>query len=282
MIEGHLEEVHLESSTLCSARCKFCVHAEMKRHGVMDYKLFQKIVDESVDLGCIHFTPFRVNEPLVFDDFLKWMAYFRQKRCRVVIFTNASHLDYDMARQLIAYSDIIHSITFSFHGGTRDVYKQQMGLDFNKVRANIINFMQMDHQIECHIFCMHRSPIALTEQDFMQLWDGVPFKSVGIRATFEWAGDKPDELTHFNSRKKEGEIKRVPCTRILYQLDVNYDGYVPLCCVDGHGKVIFGNLKEITIEELWNNPLRRYYRDMHNEGRSGELPLCSECGMNVQ
>jgi hypothetical protein len=186
-----------------------------------------------------------------------------------------------MARRLIEYSDTIHSITFSFHGGTKEVYEDQMGLNFERVRNNILYFMDMDHDIECHIFCMHRSPIVFSEDSFRQLWNGMPFKSIGIRATFEWAGDKPDELTHFNNRKKEGEIERVPCSRILRQLDVNYDGYVPLCCVDGHGKVIFGNLKEMTIEEIWKNPLRRYYRDMHNAGRSGELPLCAECGMNV-
>jgi len=282
VIEGHLEEVHLESSTLCSARCKFCVHSDMKRHGTMPFSLFQKVVDNAVDLGCIHYTPFRVNEPLIFADFLLWMAYFRKKNCRVVLFTNASHLNDYMAKSLIDYSDIIHSITFSFHGGNKAVYQEQMGLNFDSVKNNITNFMGMEHNIECHVFCMRRSAIVESEESFMKLWDDLPFKSVGIRSTFEWAGDKPDELTHFNSRKQEGEITRVPCSRILRQLDVNYDGYVPLCCVDGHGKVIFGNLKEISIEEIWNNPLRRYYRDMHNAGRSGELPLCADCGMNVQ
>jgi hypothetical protein len=247
----------------------------------MPFSLFQKVVDNAVDLGCFLYTPFRVNEPLVFNDFFAWMDYFRKKKCRVVLFTNASHLNSEMAKVLITYSDVIHSITFSFHGGNKEVYQDQMGLDFDKVRANITTFMQMDHQIECYIFCMHRSPMVITEDSFASLWDGLPFKGVGIRATFEWAGDKPDELTHFNSRKQAGEITRVPCSRILRQLDVNYDGYVPLCCVDGHGKVIFGNLNEISIEELWNNPLRRYYRDMHNSGRSGELPLCAECGMNI-
>ena len=281
MFDGILEEVHLEGSTLCSARCTFCVHSDMKRRGVMPFQLFKKVVDEAVDLGCRFYTPFRVNEPLVFSGFFQWMDYFKEKGCKAVIFTNASHLTGETAKRLIDYSDAIHSITFSFHGCNKEVYQREMGLDFDSVRANIINFMSMTHDIECNIFCMYRSTTEVSEPDFMALWQDLPFASVGIRATFEWVGDKPDPLTHFNAKKEQGEIKRVPCSRILRQLEVNYDGYAPLCCMDGHSRVIFGNLNEISIEELWNNPLRRYYRDMHNEGRSGELPLCAECGMNV-
>jgi len=277
----HLEEVHLESSTYSDAGCIFCPQKDVKRKGQMSYDLMMKIVDEAVDLGCRVFTPFRANEPLQFPRLMEWLSYFRRKKAQGIIFTNANNLTLDIGDGLIK-SEAVHSVTVSFHGGTPEIYKANMGLDFHKVRQNVLNFLAMKPPFPVNIFCMHRSSTVDGETAFMGMFGGVDgFASVGIRGAMEWTGDRPDSMTTIKEWEREGkEITRVPCSRILRQLDVAYNGDVCLCCVDAHAQINFGNLKEQSIEEIWNNRLRRWYVEQHEAGNF-DLPLCNQCSMNI-
>jgi hypothetical protein len=179
-----------------------------------------------------------------------------------------------MAIKIIDYSDVIQSLTFSFHGGNKEVYEASMGLNFDITKGNIVGFMGMEHNIESHICCIHRSNISPSEAEFVKMWSGIRFSSVSIRPSCNWMGDKPDDMVLDIGKK-------IPCSRILRQLDVQFDGYVPLCCLDGHGRIIFGDLKYMTIKEIWANKLREHYRRMHMENRYDELPYCSQCGVNI-
>jgi len=276
-----LEEVHIESATYCNARCRMCPHSDMKRKGMMEFPLFKKIVDESKELGCENFTPWLINEPLIFPDLWKWMEYFREKKVKAIIFTNAGNLTEKIAGKLIEYSDVIHSITISFMGGTKEVYEANMGLNFDMTRDNIAGFLLFNHDIETHIFCIKDSFTKDTESEFLALWTGLPFASITMRVRHEWAGDRPDDYSLISQRRQANSVTRIPCSRILRQLDVFYDGSVPLCCVDWKGMARFGNVNEMSVKEIMENPLRQFYRDMHNEGFAGELPFCKDCDLTI-
>jgi radical SAM protein with 4Fe4S-binding SPASM domain len=244
----------------------------------MSYDLMMKIVDEAVELGCRVFAPFRANEPLAFPRLFEWLDYFRRKKVWALIFTNANNLTDDVADELFSFTDVIHSVTISFHGGAPLVYHANMGLEFAKVSDNITRFMAKEPGFPVHIFCMRRSTTIDSLQAFLDLWNAVEgFTTVSIRGTMEWTGDKPDEMTPLNEIESPN---RIPCSRILRQLDVTFDGDVALCCVDAHAQVLFGNLQKQSIEETWNNRLRRWYVEQH-ELRNFELPLCSECSINI-
>ena len=60
-------------------------------------------------------------------------------------------------------------------------------------------------------------------------------------------------------------------------MTVRYDGRVNLCCFDPFGKVVFGDLNNNTIEEVWQSDKHREYQALHNEGRVAQLPLCCSC-----
>jgi MoaA/NifB/PqqE/SkfB family radical SAM enzyme len=249
----------------------------------MDWSLFTKIVDEAVDLGCAHFIPFRVNEPLIDPYFFNRMEYFRNKGVKLVsIFTNANSLYDAVATQLIEYQDIIEAVTISFHGGTPEIYQKNMGLSFERVCNNINTFMAMEHDIPVDIYCLHWSTLEAGEEQFKELWKPYSFRSVEIRASMEWAGDRLDTHTVSSETKGRDDVYRIACPRVVSQLDVMVDGRVPLCCVDAHGHVVFGDLNTQSIEEVWNSDERKRYREAHLEGRFETLPFCSTCSVNIR
>jgi radical SAM protein with 4Fe4S-binding SPASM domain len=177
---------------------------------------------------------------------------------------------------------VVDSITFSFHGGTPEAYNLNTGLDFDTVYNNIVNFAHANPGIITHIYCLHWSTTKDTETEFMKLWEGVDVDSVTVRASMEWGGDREDECTVSAETKGREDVHRIPCPRVLYQVDVMVDGTVPLCCVDGHGKVAFGNLNEESIVEMWHSDKRIYYREMHESLQFDKLELCADCSVNIR
>ena len=67
------------------------------------------------------------------------------------------------------------------------------------------------------------------------------------------------------------------CARAFGQIMVLWDGRVSLCCFDGEGDEILGDLKTQTIREVYNAGRALEIRTAHAEGRRGEIPLCRNC-----
>jgi len=68
------------------------------------------------------------------------------------------------------------------------------------------------------------------------------------------------------------------CQEILTHLAIDRFGDVSPCVrFDPERKAVWGNVKDLTLESIWNGPDRRRYVKAHMEGRRSELPLCSEC-----
>jgi len=69
------------------------------------------------------------------------------------------------------------------------------------------------------------------------------------------------------------------CSRPSYQLCINYKGKVVLCCNDYHGAVVMGDMRNSSIEEIWENEKFQHYRRELQKGNRGNLKLCNVCDM---
>jgi hypothetical protein len=67
------------------------------------------------------------------------------------------------------------------------------------------------------------------------------------------------------------------CSRALGQIMVLQDGRVSLCCFDGDGREILGDLNHQTIREVFNGERATAIRLAHSEGRRNEISLCAGC-----
>jgi hypothetical protein len=269
-----INQIHIEGSTLCNGHCGFCPHDKVKRKEHLPFTLFKKIVDQGMDLGCSNFCPFRVNEPLLFPDLFLWLDYIRLKGGTVDLFTNGSLLDNVMAQRLIEYSSIINEIVFSFHGGTKESYEQTMGFSYDLVKDNILSFISLKPSFKYSIFSLIENDF----QSFLQTWQDKGFSDIFSSRYLEWGGSITNNKTLLNDKEN---YKRDPCVRLTDQLDIMCNGLVCLCCMDAHGEVLFGDIKNDNLTDILNNSIRRYYIEKHLEGKSDELLLCKDCSMNL-
>jgi len=281
-MDQELQYVHIESSTLCNARCRMCPHSEISRSGMMDYGLFTSIVDQAVKLGCRAFTLFRLGDPLLFPRLFQWMDYLREKEAKVSIYTNGSGLVPKIAERLKEYADIYCDFTISFHGYDKESYESMMGLDFDTVSERIRNFM-VDNPIKVNIYSLaDEKKYPEHNARFKELWADMGFAGVGTARFMEWAGSIDGFRTNRTLQAEGVPMETPPCFRILHEVDVMFDGTVCLCCVDAHGDITFGNLNSISLEQVLEHKLRRYYQEKHLSGESDELPLCKYCSTKMR
>jgi len=268
-----INQIHIEGSILCNGHCQFCPHNQIKRREYLPFALFKKIVDQGIDLGCGNFYPFRVNEPLLFPDLFLWLDYIKSKGGTVDLFTNGSLLDNITSKRLIEYSSTINEIVFSFHGGTKAAYERTMSFSYDLVKDNILNFISLKPPFKYSIFSLIEDDFPL----FLQTWQNKGFTNIFSSRYLEWSGSITTNKTLLNDKEN---YKRDSCVRLTDQLDIMCNGLACLCCMDAHGKVLLGNIKDDNLIDIVNNPIRQYYIEKHLEGKSDELPLCKNCSMN--
>jgi radical SAM protein with 4Fe4S-binding SPASM domain len=212
----------------------------------------------------------------LFVDLFKWLDYIRIKKAKVDLFTNASMLTKTMGKKLLEYSDVINIIVFSFHGNNAEIYHKNMGLDFNYVKDNISVFMDSQKLIPCEIFmlAMHDQINDSLKSQYSELWSHCGFTNISIKKYVTWAG----RIKIPNNRYKGS--KKTPCVRLINQIDISCSGNVSMCCIDAFDEVIFGNVKESSLKSIIESDLRKQYIDLHNNGLSAQIPICSRCNIN--
>ena len=67
------------------------------------------------------------------------------------------------------------------------------------------------------------------------------------------------------------------CSEAFNKLSVNWDGTVSACCTDYDNLMLVGNLKDNTLQEIWNGSKMKGYQRIIAEDKHWSLPLCSEC-----
>lgn len=67
------------------------------------------------------------------------------------------------------------------------------------------------------------------------------------------------------------------CERPFRSLQIRANGDVVLCCADMYGDVVAGNVREATLEQLWNSAKFVNVRNRLRKRGRRDLPLCETC-----
>jgi radical SAM protein with 4Fe4S-binding SPASM domain len=74
----------------------------------------------------------------------------------------------------------------------------------------------------------------------------------------------------FNNKKKA-------CPFPFYTLVIHSDLRVSVCCVDWNKKVVVGDLKSQSLQEIWQGEALYQFQLLHLQGRRKELEGCRNC-----
>ena len=70
------------------------------------------------------------------------------------------------------------------------------------------------------------------------------------------------------------------CPSLYGFMGILWNGDLITCCMDWTRARVMGNAREDSLYALWHNPRYRGMRQLSDEGRLDEEPLCRDCGDN--
>jgi len=171
----------------------------------------------------------------------------------------------------------LQHITLSFDGASKETFEHyRKGARFEKVRDNFVHFCRMKHargaklQIVVQMVLMPGNAHEVDE--FRRFWsqiDGVDQVRV-----------KEDETNLVQPEKlSRATVIKQRC-HYLWRgaMYIKHDGRVFPCCqsyaLDGEP---IGDLREQSLEEIFNSDEMRTLRRAHALGRAAEIDMCARC-----
>ena len=68
-----------------------------------------------------------------------------------------------------------------------------------------------------------------------------------------------------------------PCISVFSSFTINYDGIVQLCDSDIEQQMVMGDVKEASIQEIWQGEKFEYARSLHANAERNRIQICQGC-----
>jgi len=270
------EDILIETTNRCNARCVFCHHPKMKRPLTdMSDQLFLKLLGDLKGMTVKTVTPF-VSGEIFMDkkifDRLKLLNH-ELPGVGIVIYTNGSLLNEEAAEKLSGIKNI-RLINFSLNGFEREDYKKRVGLDFERVVKNIKNVVRLNAGRRFS----DKITVASVEYGKEDKVKNKRYNDAFCRfcaKNFPGVEVKVGYKYNFLSRIFSARgFKDIYCPH-LKSMAILANGLVSLCCMDMEGEYILGNANERSLMDIFNGSLAREYR--HH--RKSHMVPCRSCNM---
>ncbi len=271
-------QLFIELTNRCNGKCITCLNQNMKRRrGVMDFDLFRKIVDESLDrlyLEMVHL--YGVGEVYLVPEVMKYFDYalerYGSRGIRTCLITNGERIT-DLPFGL-SVADI------SFNAGRKKTFERVTGMSFDRTVRNIWRLQregQIDDRINIHMLVFEDNKDEV--EDFKRLFAFTTANLVLAHKFDNQCGEIEDRtLPEYRLDEKETE-GRIPCHYVREVLNIAWNGDVILCPHDFEGSVNYGNAGKQSLSEIWYGGKHRKMLADHAACRFEGL--CGRCNFNL-
>ncbi len=286
--------VKVEVSSLCNARCNYCAHSK-KNHGVwegnMTMELFEKVIHDIKEFPVKpkQMEMYMFGEPLCNPLLPEMVALAKQENVvgRITLTTNGILLNRERVDALMGTQGI-DIIRISLQGLDAESYYNTCGvnLDFGQFLNNL------DYLYQNKGNCQVRMKIADLSLK------GVPDGKARFEKLF---GDKADSIfiehilplysdvdydnidstinhTYMCGREnvQTDHIHKV-CHRPFFRVRIAANGLVTSACCDTPHDIIYGDIKQNSLYEIWNGEKHKAFLKMQLEGKRFLHPSCMDC-----
>lgn len=274
--------IHVENTNHCNARCIMCPRDKLTRSlGFIAWDLYTKIIDEAAtkwQVQEVHLHGF--GEPFLDKTLFDKIRYAKDKgiRCTYLVTTAFILREHKIQDILDAGLD---KLKVSFYGATRETYERiHVDLNFEESRNNVASFLRL------------RDEGGYESPGLMIQWLPMPenkgenevFRSMWKPLLDEGKGDVLVEYALHNwidgrvyNPVDGSRPDRVSCGLPFEDMQILYNGDVVPCCYDFDAQLILGNVRNNSLEEMWNSPPFKKLREVHRKGTFEDIPLCDRC-----
>lgn len=187
--------------------------------------------------------------------------------------TNATLLDEHKINQLIDSG--LDRISISFEGTTKEVYERyRVGARYEAVLSNVktLRLIRDRQGLSYPQIRVQTVLLPELEEDFPQyveFWQRIA-----------------DEVAYLDARREapnddhRGLVADWACPFLWQRMAVLWDGTLLPCLMHGvsdFSLMSLGNVKEVSIKEMWQSEEVFRYRELHKSGQAHKLEACDRC-----
>lgn len=283
IIEKFPLHLDIESTRRCNLRCPMCPRTiklergEKLEEGDLNFRLFKKVIDEGAANGLYSIKLSYLGEPLVCKDIIKMVAYAKSKGIIDVMFnTNGALLTENISKELIEAG--LDKLFISFDSPFKERYEKiRVGTTFERVIENVKNLVRLRNEAGVLAPIIRVSMVVMKENkeevlDYIKLWKPI-VDLIGFSDYINPQGLDTKERYTIKRQKQPNFV----CSQLYQRLFVLWNGKIGLCCIDYDAECDLGDVKEITISEVWTGKKMQKIRELHNKGNWEKVPLCKKC-----
>ena len=269
--------VLVETGNYCNLNCTTCSNDKLTRkRGYMNTLLYRKIIDEiAVKNPYARVWLDYFGEPMLSKFKIYYMADYAKKKGlkSININTNGTLITEEMAEMLLDSG--IDFISIDCDGFTKEVYEKiRVGADRDVVYKNIEYLLRRKYErgldnikIEVKIMEMEENKDEI--DTVMNYW-----RERGAwttkRRLISWGGSVENIVLN-------SDCERIACGYGIGICGITWEGEVVNCSCDVDASVVWGNVNENSIEEIWkkrNKEMVKY----HMSHEFDKLPeICQNC-----
>ena len=275
-------QLDFELNASCNLKCPMCpISAESpKGKGKstwFDFEFYKELIDYSVKQGTRAIKLNYINEPLIRNDFIKFIDYAVSKGIIDIYFsTNGILLTEKVSENLIKAG--LTRLQVSIDAVTQDTYnKVRPGGSLKKVINNLENFLKIRKNLNS-ITPLVRVNFVKTEinefelNEFIKFWNS-KVDMIGVQEFI-----KPTKVKNEIKSKKTFKKKNFKCSFPFKQLVINNEKQVLPCCTFWGEELALQKIsKPEDLKKAWNSQKMNDLRKKHLNGQYFEIPQCKNC-----
>ena len=279
--------IYIDPSSACNFKCNFCCHSItsglIKKSGfkpqIMDFELFSSVIEQIK-----HFPDkikmlslFLVGEPLLNKRLPDMIAYAKKSMItdRIFLTTNGSLLTKQVNRALIDAG--LDEILISVEALDKEKYREIafFNIDYELFVDNIRDLNE--NRKNCNVFVkiadtgMNNEEINKFHSMYDEICDLAYIEPV--MPVFEGVDYSNNKIPESNKIGRQVEI----CPRPFFSTAVHPNGNVGCCIVDYNEGVVFGNVKEQSLMDIWNGKKINDFRHTQLKKKRHTLNVCDNC-----
>ncbi|MBN2528103.1 MAG: radical SAM protein [Deltaproteobacteria bacterium] len=263
--------VSIETTNRCNAKCSFCPNSSLARNRqTMAQDLFEKIIDDCTKFQLPAIEPFLNGEPLCDPNLLERLEHIRKRlpNTELRLYTNGYALT--PAKQ-DALADIgVDHLFISLNTLDAGRYEKITGLSLEKTLDNLDYLsnhpqrQRIARKLTIRMTRLDDTPLEEQEKfnQFCVEKNAIPF----IAALYNYKGDINSALP----------VPNFPCANIT-RVDILASGTVTLCCMDQEGEYSWGDVRNESVLDIYNNLQARLVKQAHRSGNRKNFPPCNIC-----
>lgn len=293
--------VLIEPSNYCNFRCISCFQSLKednyltRNRGLMDMDMYREIIRQLKEWEGDKLKVLKISlygEPLTNPHFGDMLRLAREAEIaeRIETTTNASLITEELAQQFVDYE--IDYIRVSIYAGNQKRYEEVTSCanaDIDEIWNNLKRIQDLKKKAgkqRPFVSAKMLDTYTAENEEFLQRFSSVA-DEVYIDKPHNWVASEEKSFIGSLYKTEQQEAlkadmaktykKRIACPMPFTTLSIRSNGEVSPCCVDWSGGTNLGNIKNNSIQDIWNGDTMYEFRKMQLENRRNENISCRNC-----